>query len=118
YREDVPEILAASNVTVDASYAGLGLTGTLRESLAVGTPVIGTDIEGNPELVLHGKTGLLVKPHDPVGIAEALCALTDDPERGHAMGRAGRTLVEERFSTAVKVERTEQLYRRLLAAHA
>src|SRR3989338_8931481 len=34
-REDIPEILAASNVTVDASYAGVGLTGSLRESLAV-----------------------------------------------------------------------------------
>ena len=118
YREDIPEILASSDVTVDASYAGLGLTGTLRESLAVGTPVIGTDIEGNPEIVIHGETGLLVKPHDPTGIADALQALAADPERGHAMGRAGQKLVEERFSTAVKIERTETLYRRLLAARA
>src|SRR5437867_7884191 len=118
YREDIPEILAASAVTVDASYEGLGLTGTLRESLAVGTPVIGTDIEGNPEIVIHGETGLLVKPHDPTGIADALQALAADPERGRAMGRAGPKLVEQRFSTAVKIERTETLYRRLLAARA
>ena len=118
YREDVPEILAASDVTVDASYAGLGLTGTLRESLAVGTPVIGTDIKGNPELVVHGETGLLVSPHDPAGIADAIITLTAEPERGRAMGRAGQTLVQERFSTAVKVERTEALYRRLLASRS
>src|SRR5207247_2569809 len=71
FREDIPQILKASDVTVDASYAGLGLTGTLRESLAVGTPVIGTDLEGNPELVLHRQTGLLVNPRDPAGLAEA-----------------------------------------------
>src|SRR5262249_9778353 len=65
YREDVPEILAASNCCVDASYAGLGLTGTLREALAVGTPVVATDLEGNPELVVHGVTGLLVPPRRP-----------------------------------------------------
>jgi glycosyltransferase involved in cell wall biosynthesis len=115
FREDVPEILAASDVTVDASYAGLGLTGTLRESLAVGTPVIGTDIEGNPELIVHGETGYLVKPRDPAGLAEALLALAADRPGGDAMGRAGRARVERMFSTRVKVERTEALYRRLLA---
>ena len=115
YREDIPEILAATDVTVDASYTGLGLTGTLRESLAVGTPVIGTDLEGNPELIVHGQTGLLVKPRDPAGLAEALVTLVGDPGRARAMGRAGRVLVERRFSTAIKVERTEALYRRLLA---
>jgi len=114
-REDVPEILAASDVTVDASYAGLGLTGTLRESLAVGTPVIGTDIEGNPELIAHGETGYLVKPHDPAGLAEALLTLAADRPRAEAMGHAGRARVERMFSTRVKVERTEALYRRLLA---
>jgi glycosyltransferase involved in cell wall biosynthesis len=118
YREDIPEILAASDVTVDASYEGLGLTGTLRESLAVGTPVIGTDIEGNPEIVRPGRTGLLVPPRDPGALAEALRQIAADPAGAEAMGRAGRMLVEEKFSTAVKVERTEALYRRLLAARA
>ena len=118
YREDIPEILAASDVSVDASYAGLGLTGALRESLAVGTAVIATDIEGNPELVVDGETGLLVKPHDVDGIAEAIVTLAADPERRRAMGQAGQVRVRERFSTAVKVERTEELYRRLLAARS
>lgn len=113
-REDVPEILAASDVTVDASYAGLGLTGTLRESLAVGTPVIATEIEGNPELIAHGENGFLVKPHDPAGLADALQTLAGDPALAAAMGRAGRARVERLFSTRVKVERTEALYRRLL----
>jgi len=118
YREDIPQILKASHVTVDASYAGLGLTGTLRESLAVETPVIGTDLEGNPELVRHRQTGLLVKPRDPAGLAEALLAVAADPEGGRAMGRAGRELVERQFSTRAKLERTEALYRRLVAARA
>jgi glycosyltransferase involved in cell wall biosynthesis len=116
YREDIPEILAASDVTVDASYEGLGLTGTLRESLAVGTPVVGTDLEGNPEIVRPGQTGFLVPARDPAALADALLQLGKDPGRAQAMGRAGRALVEAQFSTAVKVERTEALYRRLLAA--
>jgi len=114
-REDVPQILAASDTTVDASYAGLGLTGALRESLAVGTPVVATDIEGNPELVIHGETGCLVAPRDTAALAEALVGLASDPERARRMGWAGRARVEAMFSTRVKVERTEALYHRLLA---
>jgi glycosyltransferase involved in cell wall biosynthesis len=61
-RDDMPEVLAGSDVVVDASYAGLGLTGVLREALAVEVPVIATCLEGNPELVRDGETGRLVPP--------------------------------------------------------
>lgn len=117
FREDIPEILAASDCCVDASYAGLGLTGALREALAVETPVVATRIEGNPELVRHGETGLLVPPHAPEALADAILAIFENPTNARAMARAGRKLVEEKFSTRVKVERTEQLYRRLLVQH-
>jgi len=115
HREDVPEILAASDCCVDASYAGLGLTGALREALAMETPVVATGVEGNPELVRHGETGLLVPPRSPSALADAVLAVLANPTNARAMARAGRKLVEEKFSTRVKVERTEQLYRRLLA---
>jgi L-malate glycosyltransferase len=78
--------------------------------------VVATDLEGNPELVRHGDTGLLVPPRDVRALADAIVALADDPARARAMGRAGRELVVARFSTRVKVERTEALYRRLLEA--
>lgn len=117
HRHDVPEILAASDVVVDASYAGLGLTGSLREALAVETPVIGTNLEGVPELIDDGETGLLVPPRDPEAMARAILRMIEDPACAHAMARAGRKRVEARFSTAIKIERTEALYRRLLRSH-
>ena len=115
YREDIPQILRASDCCIDASWKGLGLTGTLPEALAVGTPILGSDLEGHPEVVLQGRTGFLFKPRDVSSIAEAILALVGDPERARAMGRAGRELVLREFSTRVRVERTEALYRRLLA---
>ncbi len=118
HREDIPEVLAATNVTVDASYAGLGLTGSLRESLAVETPVIGTNLEGIPELVLDGETGLLVPPRNPEALAQAILRVIENPTRAKAMARAGRKRVETLFSTQIKVEKTEELYRRLLAERA
>jgi glycosyltransferase involved in cell wall biosynthesis len=115
YRDDIPEILAASDCCIDASWQGLGLTGTLPEALAVGTPALGSNLEGHPEVVLPGTTGFLFEPRDVPGIAEAILALAGDPERARAMGRAGRELVLREFATRVRVERTEALYRRLLA---
>ena len=114
HREDIPEILAASDLVVDASYAGLGLTGSLREALAVETPVIGTDIEGHPELIVEGETGLLVPPRNPDALAQAILRMLENPTRAKAMARAGRKRVEAEFSMARKVQRTEALYRRLL----
>jgi len=115
YREDIPEILAASDCCVDASYAGLGLTGTLREALAVGTPVVATDLEGNPELVVHGVTGLLVPPRRPDALARALLEIIGDRERARAMTMTGQARIESTFSTTAKALRTEALYARLLA---
>ncbi len=118
YREDVPAILAASDCCVDASVAGHGITGALREALAVETAVIGTALEGNPELIRPGETGLLVPPRDPEAIAAAILALVADPDLRRRTARAGRRRVEAQFSLRVKLDRMEALYRRLLAGAA
>jgi glycosyltransferase involved in cell wall biosynthesis len=114
YRKDIPEILRASCCCVDASHAGLGITGALREALAVETAVVATDLEGNGELIRDGVTGLLVAPRDVAGLAAAILRLIADREYAAALGRAGRQLVVSRFSTRIKVERIEALYHRLL----
>jgi glycosyltransferase involved in cell wall biosynthesis len=113
YRDDVPEILAASDVSVDASHVGLGITGTLRESLAMGTPVVATRAMGNPELIGHEEHGLLVPPRDPEALAAAVLRLLANPDWARALGRAGRRRVVAGFSTAAKVERLERLYARV-----
>jgi len=113
YREDVPQILRATDCSVDASWSGLGLTGSVRESLAVGTAVIATDLEGNPELVRHGETGLLVPARDPAALAHAMETVLGDPALVARTGEAGRRRVERDFSLRVKLDRTEALYRRL-----
>jgi len=116
YREDIPEILAASDVCVDASYAGLGITGTLREALAVETAVIGTELAGNPELITDGETGYLFPARDTAALARAILRTIEDPGRATAMARTGRKRVEEEFSVTAKLDRTEALYRRLLGS--
>jgi glycosyltransferase involved in cell wall biosynthesis len=118
YREDIPDILAASDVCVDASYAGLGITGTLREALATETPVVGTQLEGNPELIEDQRTGLLVPARDPDALGKALLRLIEQPDLAKAMARAGRDRVVAMFSQETKILRTEALYHRLLQGTA
>jgi glycosyltransferase involved in cell wall biosynthesis len=115
HRDDVPEILAASDVVVDASWAGLGLTGSLREALACGRAVVATNLAGMPELIEDGHTGLLVPPRDPAALAHAIAKLAADPGWRAELGRAGRAWVVSRFSMAAKLDATEALYRRLVA---
>jgi glycosyltransferase involved in cell wall biosynthesis len=114
-REDMPEILAATDVLVDASYAGLGLTGVLREALAMEVPVVATDLQGNPELVIHEHTGLLVPARQPPDLADAVLRMLGDPLAARAMARAGRARVQALFSRSGELDRLESLYHRLLA---
>jgi glycosyltransferase involved in cell wall biosynthesis len=116
HRDDVPAILSASDVVVDASYAGLGITGSIREALACERPVVATAVEGMPELVVDGETGRLVPPRDPAALARALLATLGDPTAAQAMARAGRKRVEAHFSLRAKLDATEALYRALVAA--
>jgi glycosyltransferase involved in cell wall biosynthesis len=101
---------------VDASWAGLGLTGTVREALAVGTAAVATNLEGNPELVRHEETGLLVPVRDPAALARAISTLIEDPDLRARTAEAGRRLVVREFSLHAKLDRTEAFYRRLVAA--
>jgi len=114
HRDDVPMILCASDVVVDASWAGLGITGSIREALACERPVVATAVEGMPELVRPGETGLLVPPRDAGALADAILALLDDPTAALAMARAGRKRVEAHFSLRAKLDAIEALYRRLV----
>jgi glycosyltransferase involved in cell wall biosynthesis len=113
HRDDVPVILNASDVVVDASYAGLGITGSIREALACERPVVATRLEGMPELVVDGETGLLVPPREPAALAAAILRVLGDPTAAQTMARAGRKRVEAHFSLRAKLDATEALYRRL-----
>lgn len=110
FREDVPRMLAACDFTVCASVRDEGLTGTVRESLAMKRPVVSTDVGGNRELVIEGQTGLLVPPGEVDALARAALRLLADPALRNAMGEAGRKKVEECCSLPARVDRIENLY--------
>lgn len=76
-----------------------GLPTVLLEAMAMGTPCVGTDVTGIPEVIQHGETGLIVAQHDPVGLAEALGRLLDQETIGVRLAQRARALVEEKFDS-------------------
>ena len=114
YRTDMPEVLAACDVVVDASWAGTGITGTIREAMAMQRSVVATDCGGNRELVVDGEVGLVVPPRDPDALAAALTRLIDDPDLRTRLGIAARKRVVEHFSTEKRIDKLEALYRKVL----
>ena len=86
----------------------------LLEAYGVGTPVLGSDLGGIPELIQPGVTGQLATAGDVSSFAEQLSAMADrsDSELGE-MGRAGRTFVEERFSREHYLDGLLEVYREL-----
>ena len=106
---------AADVVALPSRWEGLGLT--LVEAAMHARPVVATAVGGIPEIVPHGRTGLLVNEGDPFGMAEAIVRLLSDPAMRERLGGAARERAIRRFSVEVAANATEDLYVTLLGYH-
>lgn len=88
---------------------------TLMEAQASGLPVVATWHAGISELVVDGKSGFLVSERNPHALAERLRYLIEHPGLWGPLGRAGRAVVEERFSRPRQVTALEEVYDEALA---
>ena len=93
-----------------------GLSNALLESMACGLPAVATDVGGNPEVVLDGKTGYLVPNEDSVAAAARILDLLKNPARRLEMGRQSEQRIREHFTVDAMVSRMAQLYDNLLDA--
>jgi glycosyltransferase involved in cell wall biosynthesis len=113
FRSDVDEILAQVNVAVQASLVEC-LGGTI-EALLMECPTVATRVGGMVDTVRDGETGILVEPSNPPDLARGIIQMLRDPERGRAMGRAGRNLMLSRFTLSRTVKDLFEVYRRVRA---
>ena len=90
-----------------------GLPRAAVQALLMEKPVVSFDIDGAPEVVIPGRTGILVPLNDVTALAEAIVELARDPARRAQMGRAGRELCLGRFDAETMVDRLEQVYNEL-----
>jgi glycosyltransferase involved in cell wall biosynthesis len=109
---DVRPALAAADVFVQASDEE-GLPVAVLEAMAMGVPVVATDVGGTREAVNDGVTGLLVPARDAAALAAAVVRLMDDSGLAARFGTFGRKRVAEEFSSDRELALTEDVYRRL-----
>lgn len=97
FEGDMPEALAACDVFCHPSQRE-GLPNAILEAMAARLPVVATNIDGTPEVIVEGVTGCMVNPDDPKALADSLRYLLRHPERRSEMGRRGWIRVQESFS--------------------
>jgi glycosyltransferase involved in cell wall biosynthesis len=114
-RSDVPEVMAALDVSVMPSL-NEALSNVLLESMAAGAAVVATNVGGTPEALRDGIDGVLVPPARPQRMAAAIERLLNAPSRARQLGVTARKTIEDRYSLDRMVRATELVYDRLLSS--
>lgn len=113
YRSDAPRVISAFDVFVVSSlYEGLGRG--LTEAMAGARPVVATAVNGVPDLVEPGSTGLLAPPADPAALARCVGWMLDHPDQAREMGRQARERVIPAFAPSGMCGSLDHLYSGLL----
>lgn len=114
-RRDVTNVLASLDVFVLPTHQE-ALGTAFIEAGAMSLPTVATKVDGVPEVVQHGRTGLLVPLQDGAAVAEAICRLLADPIYREGMGRNAAEFVRRVFAREVMAQGMERLYQRLLGS--
>jgi glycosyltransferase involved in cell wall biosynthesis len=114
FRQDVPDLFSASDVSIMTSHYE-GIPRALMESMALGIPVVATDVPGTRTLIRSGQTGLLVEYGDIPGLSAALAQVLTNPTLASQLGERGRHLVQMKFNEYTVADRVEEVYNHILA---
>lgn len=114
WRRDMPDVYADLDVVALTSL-NEGSPVSLIEALAAARPVVSTAVGGVAEVVVHGSTGLLVRPSNPAALADGMLTLLRDRGLAARLGAAGRRHVYPRYDSTRLVDDVRSLYLRELA---
>ncbi len=109
-RSDIPEILKSIDLFVlPTLQEALGTS--FLEAMAMGKPVIGTNVDGVGEVIENGRNGYLVEPNNPSALAETIIKALQDKERAKTMGIEGRKMVRQNYTV-------EKMYKSMYALYS
>ena len=109
FREDVPQIMASLDLFVLSSYLE-GMGTSILDAMASRLPVVATQVGGIPEVVNHGKSGLLVPPRDPDSLAKAILQFYKDRKLAYSFGENGYKVVHEKYSSRAMAKKIIKEY--------
>lgn len=107
-RFDIAQLLAASDIYISSSHYE-GLSVAILEAMAAGLPVVATDVNDTPLVVVQG-TGYIVPPNDPASMAASISSLLADTSLRHTFGAAARAFIQEKHNPSTWIEKILSLY--------
>lgn len=107
YRSDIYRIIPLFHVGIFCSHVEVHPI-ALIEMQAVGIPVVAPKVGGIPEILQHGKTGLLIPPNAPMALAEAVCELLSKPQNIARYGKEAKLWAMKEFSIETMIRRLEE----------
>ncbi len=115
HREDIPEIMASLDVIVHPSTGHEGIPQTVLQTLAMGKPVIASNIGGISEVIKHLTTGILIPPCNSEAIAKAVIEVYKNPYWALQMAQEGQKIVKQHYSYEAMLNKIENIYTTLLS---
>lgn len=115
FRPDAVGLAGACDIAVMPSVEREGLPKSVLEAMAQGVPAVVSNVGGMPEVVEDGISGLVVPPKNSAALTAAIRHLASDNALRKQMGQAARARVEGAFNIRRTIEKTLQMYRRLVA---
>ncbi len=116
YRKDMADCINAFDILVHASIEPEPFGRVILEGMALGKPIIGTNIGGVPEIIIDGVTGVLVPPSDFKAMGDAISCFLTNPNLSKKMGDMAKERLKNDFTAKLMAETTERLYDTLLCA--
>ncbi len=113
-RQDVPQLLAKTDLLVMSSIVPEAFGRVILEAQAVGVPVVATSVGGVVEIIDHEKTGLLVLPKDSEAIAQACLRILTDKKFARQLVVQARQKLESKFTLRHMADSTIEVYQELL----
>lgn len=107
--------IKGAEVCVLLSPDGEGLSNVIMEYCALGKPVVATNLGGNPEIIEHGLSGILIDSHDPHEISDAVIRLLSSKDLRERLGMRAKQIIEENFSLPQMISRYALLYESLVS---
>ena len=118
FRSDVEPLMAMTDVSVlfsNYKFHQEGVSNSIMEAMAFGTPAIATNGGGSPEIIEHGVNGYLVNENNIEESSRILCDLLDNPSELKRVSDNARTTIQDRFLLNTMVSNYLELYKKLLS---